>query len=131
MLQDGDGENFTAQQAAIISSLSLIGGFDPRPRLGGRVTWDETTSGVICGINVSGKVIIQTGSGELRRIPVTSVRPRSEDVFLLDKFSVNEDSLHIWTSLFFLSAQDFKIDKEKWKLLSGSLLLVNSNNTHL
>ena len=80
---------------------------------------------------MSGKVVIQTGSGELRRIPVTSVRPRSEDVFLLDKFSVNEDSLHIWTSLFFLSAQDFKIDKEKWKLLSGSLLLVNSINTHL
>ena len=126
-LQEGDGENFTAQQSAIISSLSLIGGFDPRPRLGGRVTSDESAlSGVICGINVSGKVVIQTGPGDLRRIPVTSIKQRSEDSFLLDKFSVNEDSLHIWTSLFYLSAQDFKIDKEKWKLLSDNPESINT-----
>jgi len=27
-------ENFTGQQSAIMASLAIIGGFDPRPRLG-------------------------------------------------------------------------------------------------
>jgi hypothetical protein len=27
-------ENFTGQQSAIMASLAVIGGFDPRPRLG-------------------------------------------------------------------------------------------------
>ena len=125
-LQDGDGENFTAQQAAIISSLSLIGGFDPRPRLGGQVVCDETQPGVICGVNVHGKVLLQTAAGEVRRVPLSTVKQKSDECFQLDKFSVNEDSLHIWTSLFYLSAQDFKIDKEKWKLLADNPESINT-----
>ena len=36
--EDREGlESFTAQQSSIIASLSLIGGFDPRPRLGNYV----------------------------------------------------------------------------------------------
>ena len=48
----GSGEtNFTAQQAAVISCLSLIGGFDPRPRIGGRVQTEDGGRGVVAGIN--------------------------------------------------------------------------------
>ena len=125
-LQEGDGENFTAQQSAIISSLSLIGGFDPRPRLGGQVVCDDAQTGTICGINVHGKVVIQMFSGELKRMTLSSIKHKSDDSFQLDKFSINEDSLHIWTSLFYLSAQDFKIDKEKWKLLSDNPDSINT-----
>ena len=125
-LQEGDGENFTAQQSAIISSLSLIGGFDPRPRLGGHVLCDENQSGVICGINIHGKVLVQMTTGDLKRMTLSSIKHKPDDSFQLEKFSVNDDSLHIWTSLFYLSSQDFKIDKEKWKLLSDNPDSINT-----
>ena len=44
-LNEGDGENFTAQQASIISCLSLIGGFDSRPRIGGLVNSEDSAAG--------------------------------------------------------------------------------------
>ena len=123
---DTEAENFTSQQSAIISSLSLIGGFDPRPRLGGQVMVDDSVPGVICGINAHGKVIIQLSSGELKRMTLASVKHKADDCFQLDKFSINDESLHIWTSLFYLSAQDFKIDKEKWRLLSDNPDTINT-----
>ena len=86
-LQEGDGENFTAQQSAIISSLSLIGGFDPRPRLGGQVVCDDAQTGTICGINVHGKVVIQMFSGELKRMTLSSIKHKSDDSFQLTKFT--------------------------------------------
>ena len=55
----GDGENFTAQQASIISCLSLIGGFDSRPRIGGLVDSADAASGTVCSINHHGKILIQ------------------------------------------------------------------------
>ena len=120
--QDGEAvENFTAQQSAIISSLSLIGGLDTRPRLGGRVNCDDGLAGVICGISAHGKVVVQAGpAGQLRRLALAQVSPRLDtEQFQLEKFSVTEDSLHIWTSLFYLAAQDFKISADKWRLLAG------------
>ena len=125
-LQEGDGENFTAQQSAIISSLSLIGGFDCRPRLGGQIFSDDNQPGIICGINVHGKVVIQLHTGEVKRVQLASLKQKPEDSFQLDKFCINDDSIHIWTSLFYLAAQDFKIDKEKWKLLSDNPESINT-----
>ena len=125
-LAEGDGENFTAQQSAIISSLSIIGGFDSRPRLGGKVNTEEGGSGIICGINVHGKVVVQTTEGDLRRMPLAGVVSRTDDHFQLEKFSINEDSLHIWSSLFYLAAQDFKIDKDKWKMLTDNSDSINT-----
>ena len=125
-LAEGDGENFTAQQSAIISSLSIIGGFDSRPRLGGKVNTEEGGSGIICGINVHGKVVVQTTEGDLRRMPLGGVVSRTDDHFQLEEFSINEDSLHIWSSLFYLAAQDFKIDKDKWKMLTDNSDSINT-----
>ena len=105
-LEEGNGENFTSQQSAIISSLSMIGGFDSRPRLGGQVNSDDGSTAIICGINVHGKVMIQQSDGEVKKISLSVVSSRTDDHFQLDKFSINEDSLHIWTSLFYLAAQD-------------------------
>ena len=125
-LAEGDGENFTAQQSAIISSLSIIGGFDCRPRLGGMVTTEEGHSAIICGINVHGKVVVQGPEGDVRRMPLAIVSPKQDDHFQLEKFSINEDSLHIWSSLFYLAAQDFKIDKDKWKMLTDNSDNINT-----
>ena len=44
----------------------------------------------------------------------------------LEKFSINEDSLHIWSSLFYLASQDFKIDKDKWKMLTDNSDNINT-----
>jgi E3 ubiquitin-protein ligase HERC2 len=126
-LEEGDVENFTAQQSAIISSLSLMGGFDPRPRLGGAVVTDEGANGIICGINVHGKVVIQNREdGEVKKLPLAIVATNVQDQFQLDKFVINEDSVHIWTSLFYLVAQDFRIDKEKWKILTDNTDSINT-----
>ena len=125
-LAEGDGENFTAQQSAIISSLSIIGGFDSRPRLGGLVTTEDGASAVICGINVHGKVMVQTPDGDMKRLPLAVVTPKLDDHFQLEKFSINEDSLHIWSSLFYLASQDFKIDKDKWKMLTDNSDNINT-----
>jgi hypothetical protein len=48
-------ENFTGQQSAIMASLSLIGGFDPRPRLGSVLT----DGGVVKKIDKKGKLVVQ------------------------------------------------------------------------
>ena len=124
-LNEGDGENFTAQQSSVISCLSLIGGFDSRPRIGGKVILDDGNTGIICGINYHGKIMIQNDEGHQKKIPISSVNPALDGSFALDKFSVNEDSLPIWTSLFYLASQDFKIEKEKWKILTENSDCIN------
>ena len=48
---DSQLESFTSQQSAILASLSLMGGFDPRPRLGGQVVLDLNCKGVICKLD--------------------------------------------------------------------------------
>ena len=39
--------------------------------------------------------------------------------FKIETFAQHEDALRVATSLFSLLSQDFKIDKEKWKIVSG------------
>jgi hypothetical protein len=41
----------------------------------------------------------------LRQVPISCVTPRASLPFSLEKFSLNEDSLQIWTSLFYLASQ--------------------------
>ena len=125
-LNEGDGENFTAQQSSIISCLSLIGGFDTRPRIGGKVTLDDGRSGIICGVNYHGKILIQQADGVQKKVPISQVSPTFDGHFSLDKFSVNDDSLHIWTSLFYLASQDFRIEKDKWKVLTDHADSINA-----
>ena len=40
--------------------------------------------------------------------------------FKIETFAQHEDALRVATSLFSLLSQDFKIDKEKWKIVSGT-----------
>merc|ERR1719309_780700 len=70
--------------------------------------------------------MIQLPDGEVKKISLSVVSPRTDDHFQLDKFSINDDSLHIWTSLFYLAAQDFKIDKDKWKMLTDNSDSINT-----
>ena len=59
-------------QASIISCLSLIGGFDSRPRIGGKVCIEDGgRTGVIAGINYHGKITIQYDDGSGKRVPIS------------------------------------------------------------
>ena len=128
--EDREGlESFTTQQSSIIASLSLIGGFDPRPRLGGTILLDSGLKGVISRIDSRGKVLAQMfDTNEVKKVPLTCVLnpvgavPRP---FQLDVFSRHEDAVSIATSLFSLLAQDFRIDKDKWKIVSDNSESIN------
>ena len=53
--EDREGlESFTTQQSAIIASLCLIGGFDPRPRLGGSLVLEPGMRGTVSRIDGRG-----------------------------------------------------------------------------
>ena len=142
-------ESFTSQQSAIVASLSFIGGFDPRPRIGGQVILDSGLKGIVSKIDTRGKVVVQLqDSNEIKKISFSSVfnsrfvykllslifvyicqlfvyifknsRPVLDEwPFKIETFAQHEDALRVATSLFSLLSQDFKIDKEKWKIVSG------------
>ena len=38
------------------------------------------------------------------------VNPAADGHFSMDKFSVNEETLHIWTSLFYLASQVIRVN---------------------
>lgn len=118
-LDEKEVENFTLQQSSIMASLALIGGFDHRPRLGGMVINESGEKGVVCKINVHGKLLVQIlDSNETKKIPLVSLRNHVERPFRLDKFTRSEDAVRVAISLFSLVAQDFRIDKDKWRMLA-------------
>jgi hypothetical protein len=88
-----EGENFTAQQSAVISCLALMGGFDGRPRIGGLVSLEEggssgggnsdatTARAVVCGVTRHGKLAVQLLGDSRQR----KVRGRSRNQFRVFK----------------------------------------------
>ena len=129
----GGRDSFTPQQSSIMASLSLIGGFDARPRLGGTVVANAGSAdsaaarGVVCKINAHGKLLVQMAGGGVRKLALQSVRAAHDDSppFRLDKFRRNDDAVRIAMALFGLVAQDFKIDKEKWRMLADNADSIN------
>ncbi len=87
--------------------------------MGGAVKSDSSASstGVIVKINANGKVVVQSPT-ENKRVNLQTLLPWREFAFRLDKFTRNEDAIRVTTTLFGLVAQDFKIDKDKWKMLA-------------
>lgn len=130
--EDREGlESFTAQQSAIIASLCLVGGFDPRPRLGGTIILDSGLRGVVSRVDSRGKLVVQLcDNNEVRKVPLTTVicaRPSVEVglPFQLEAFACHEDAMRIATSLFSLLSQDFRIDKDKWKVVTDNAESIN------
>ncbi|XP_040568701.2 LOW QUALITY PROTEIN: E3 ubiquitin-protein ligase HERC2-like [Lepeophtheirus salmonis] len=127
-LDESEQDKFTLQQSAIMASLAVMGGFDLRPRLGGTVRLVECGSkATITGINLSGKICVQvTESYETRKVPLSKIQNYDMSQFHLEKFTNRcEDAIRIATSLFVLSVQDFRIDKDKWRILSDKADAIN------
>ena len=66
------------------------------------------------------------GEGSVRRAALTSVAPApAEQDFQLDLFARSEDGLMVAKSLFGLAAQDFRINKDRWKLVADNSDSIN------
>ena len=136
-------DNFLLQQSSIMASLALIGDFDSRPRLGGVVALPSEGSslGVVTKINIHGKMLIQllaendveekgsfqNLSDAIRKLPLTATASPSGTGlrFQIESFLQNEDAVKTATSLFGLAAQDFRMDKERWKIVAESPDTIN------
>ena len=122
----GGRDDFTAQQSSIVASLALIGGFDARPRLGGLVSTPDAGKGVVCRISARGKLLVQLlETNVLKKLPLQLLRRQDDRHFRLEKFVRSEDAIRIATSLFTLISQDFRIDKDKWRMLSDNSDSIN------
>ena len=65
-------ENFTGQQSSIMASLALIGGFDPRPRLGAVLN----DGSVVKKIDKKGKLVVQMSDHrETRKVSMMLLFP--------------------------------------------------------
>ena len=121
--------NFISQQSSIMACLALIGGFDPRPRLGGSVMHLESGQiGVVRKMNVNGRLVMQMLESEMtRKLPLTAAVSQNEAnlEFHLDMFAKTEDGLIIAKALFGLISQDFRIDKDRWKLVADNSDSIN------
>lgn len=89
-----------ADKAAVLAALTLIGGCDPRPRIGLTITMDGQTA-TINSFTHKGKALLNVhNSSEIKKVPITIVHD-SLDVgtFSLSRMSLNEMLLNSWSIL--------------------------------
>lgn len=89
-----------ADKAAVLSALTLIGGCDPRPRIGLTITLDGQTA-TINNFTQKGKAMLNVhNSSEIKKVPITMIKD-SLDVgtFSLSRMSLNEMLLNSWSIL--------------------------------
>ena len=101
--------------------------FDPILRtafLGGLISLDSGLSSVISKIDSRGKILSQIlDTNEVKKVPLTSIINSltiEQRPFQLEVFSHHEDAVRVATSLFSLLSQDFRIDKDKWKIVNDN-----------
>jgi hypothetical protein len=124
--EPGEGENFLLQQSSIVASLSVIGGFDSRPYLGGHVISDGGARGVVCRIGPRGRLLVQMLKDNcLRKMPFFALQSMCGNSFRISQFTKHEDALRVATSLLSLLAQDFRIERDKWRMLSDNSDSIN------
>ena len=69
--------------------------------------------------------MIQTKDREIKKIGLNSLFQNCETPFHIETFSYHEDAVRVATSLFQLISQDFRIDKDKWKILYDNADCIN------
>lgn len=86
----------------IVSSLNLIGGYDPRPRIGATFHVDGNR-GTVAGFSKRGSVLIYYQlSNEMKKVSLQTVRERLEEpLFKLAKLPLNEILLNTFAILLF------------------------------
>lgn len=87
--------------SAVLAALSLIGGVDSRPRLGGLVTIESINGpGTICRLTAGGKLVVQMHESSLqKKISVANCQPSPRAAFALERLPITESSLDTWANL--------------------------------
>lgn len=94
--------NDESEKIYVMSALNLIGGCDPRPRLGMNLM-HEGNRGTICRMTKSGKIVFSVhGSSEQKIISMAKIDQALEhSVFSLSKLTINEMLLNSWAVLIY------------------------------
>lgn len=87
--------------SGVLAALSLVGGIDSRPRVGGCVTSDLFESpGTVCRISHHGKLVVQLNdSSAVKKISLSHCKPYPDIQFNLDGIPVTENVLDTWANL--------------------------------
>ncbi|XP_020707195.2 E3 ubiquitin-protein ligase HERC2 isoform X3 [Athalia rosae] len=97
-MNENDGENSLAIQQTVIASLSVIGGLDNKPRIGGLVDI-EGQIGTICKITQHSKLLVQIHeSGQQKKVMLSAIKSINEQ-FHLDRMIMTESLLMTWANL--------------------------------
>ena len=102
------------RQSALLASLAIVGGVDPRPRLGGPVSVTTAagseTAGVVVRLGVQ-KLFVRLTSGasvgagasgvggELRRLAVSAVFACQAIPATIERFPTSDEFVQLWANL--------------------------------
>lgn len=95
-------QNSSEDAMEIVSSLNLIGGYDPRPRIGATFNVDGNR-GTVAGFSKRGSVLIYYQlSNEMKKVSLQTVREKiDEPMFKLAKLPLNEILLNTFAILLY------------------------------
>ncbi|XP_015510519.2 E3 ubiquitin-protein ligase HERC2 [Neodiprion lecontei] len=97
-MNENDGENSLAIQQTVIASLSVVGGLDNKPRIGGMIE-TEGQIGTICKVTQHSKLLVQMrDTGIQKKLPLSAVKNIHEH-FRLDQMPMTEHLLMTWANL--------------------------------
>ncbi|XP_068082847.1 E3 ubiquitin-protein ligase HERC2 [Anabrus simplex] len=99
-VNDTESEQYLNIQASVMAALTVVGGVDARPRIGGLVKTEELGVGTVCQITQHGKLVVQLhDTGTLKKLPLSSVTTCPIAQFNLDKMLMSEQMLDTWATL--------------------------------
>ncbi|XP_037077215.1 E3 ubiquitin-protein ligase HERC2-like [Pollicipes pollicipes] len=87
------------RQAALLAAVSVVGGVDPRPRLGGLVRVGADNRGLVVRLGVQKLFVRLLCSGELKRLPVAAVVGLPSVPPTVERFPTSDDFIQMWANL--------------------------------
>lgn len=103
LFQENENEIETSVNihSGVLAALSLVGGIDSRPRIGGLITSDTLeTHGTLCRISQHGKLVVQLNDSSIvKKLSLCHCKPFSGVQFNLDGIPVSESVLDTWANL--------------------------------
>uniref|UniRef100_T1IYS2 HECT-type E3 ubiquitin transferase n=1 Tax=Strigamia maritima TaxID=126957 RepID=T1IYS2_STRMM len=100
------------QIASVVAALSVIGGVDGRPRLGGHVITDDSSKGTVAKISNTGKLTVQCCDMQMiKKYFLQQLQPITPVEFHIDKMPSDDHMLQVWTALVSLAGIANKTDR--------------------
>lgn len=94
-----DGEGSSSIQTGIMAALSVVGGVDDRPRLGGQVVGPEGPVGTVVRVSGCCRLVAQMPTGDTLRVRLPAVKVSPGAAFALDRLPLSEPLLGAWAQL--------------------------------